>query len=216
MSQNRFSRIALYATAGIGLLLVLAVVFFAVEQRRTHAETGAVLSALFTQRILDEAKEQGAGRKIEIVILRNPSCLHCPTDASIDLGTWFGKSLKSRKNSLFNPWFAQSSPITRTSFFVNSLVSADISTDLTLPLGARVVFVDAKDLGKDASDFAARFPNSFGYFVVSDAGMNLNETEALLYIDHFCGGLCGGGDYVLLRKINGTWRVIDSYFAWIS
>jgi hypothetical protein len=28
----------------------------------------------------------------------------------------------------------------------------------------------------------------------------VNKTEALLYVERFCRGLCGGGDYVLLRK----------------
>jgi hypothetical protein len=45
MSRNRFKNIVLYATAGIGLLLVLVGLLFAVEQKRTQAETGAVLKS---------------------------------------------------------------------------------------------------------------------------------------------------------------------------
>ncbi len=217
MSRNRFKRIALYTTSGIGLLLVLIGLLFAVELRRTHAETGAVLSALFSQGVLRDMDERGAGRPIEIVILRNPNCRLCSGDGTgFDSQFWFGRSLRSRGSMLSDAWFAQSSRITRASFFLNSVFSTDISTDLRLPSGARAVFVNPSELGTKPGDFEARFPNNFGYFVVSHVGLNLNKTEALLYIDHFCGGLCGGGEYVLMRKVNGAWYVIDHHATWMS
>jgi len=218
MSQNRFKRIVLYATAGIGLLLALAGLLFAVEQRRTQAETGAVLSALFSQEVLYDMDKWGAaGRTVEIVIQRNPDCRLCEGGGSeFDRQFWFGRSLQSRVSLLSDAWFAQSSRITRTSFFLNNVFSTDISTDLRLPSGARAVFVNRSDLGTKTSDFEARFPNNLGYFVVSHVGLNLNGTEALLYIDHFCGGLCGGGDYVLMRKVNGVWHVVERHMTWVS
>jgi hypothetical protein len=218
MSRNRFKSIALYATVGIGLLFVFFGLLFAVEQRRTQAETGTVLSALFSQEVLRDMDKWGAaGRTIEIVIQRNPDCRMCPGDGSgFDSESWFAQSLKSRESLLSDAWFAQSSRITRASFFLNSVFSTDISANLRLPSGARAVFVDASDLGTKTSDFEARFPNNLGYFVVSRVGLNLNKTEALLYVDHFCGGLCGGGEYVLIRKVNGVWHVVDHHGTWVS
>ena len=218
MSQNRFKSIALYACAAIGLLLALTGLLFAVEQRRTQAETGAVLSALFSQGVLHDMDKWGtAGGAVEIVILRNPDCRLCEGGGSeFDRQFWFGRSLKSRVSLLSDAWFVQSSRITRASFFLNSVFSTSISTDLRLPSGAQAVFVNRNDLGTKTSDFEARFPNNFGYFVVSHVGLNLNKTEALLYIDHFCGGLCGGGDYVLLRKVNGAWRVVERHMTWVA
>jgi hypothetical protein len=218
MSQNRFKRIVLYATAGAGLLLALAGLLFAVEQRRTQAETGAVLSALFSQGVLHDMDNWGAaGRTVEIVILRNPECRLCEGGRSeFDRQFWFGRSLKSRVSLLSDAWFAQSSRITRASFFLNGVFSTSISADLRLPSGARAVFVNRSDLETKTSDFEARFPNNLGFFVVSHVGLNLNKTEALLYIDHFCGGLCGGGDYVLMRKVNGVWHVVERHMTWVS
>ena len=205
MSRNRFKSIVLYATAGISLLLVLVGLLFTVEHRRTQAETGAVLSALFSQEVLHDMDRWGAGRTVEIVIQRNPDCRMCTGDGSgFDRQSWFAPSLRSRASSLSDGWFAQSSRITRASFFLNSVFSTDISTDLRLASGARAVFVTPRDLGTKPSDFEARFPNNLGYFVVSHVGLNLNKTEALLYVDHLCGGLCGGGEYVLMRKVNGA------------
>jgi hypothetical protein len=217
MSQTRFKRIALYATVGISLLLVLIGMLFAVEQRRTQAETDAVLSALFSEDVLHDMDNWGAGRTVEIVIQRNPNCRLCEGGGSeFDKQFWFGRSLKSRVSLLSGARFAQSFRITRASFFLNSVFSRDISTDLRLPSGARAVFVNPSDLGTRVGDFEAGFPNSDGFFVVSHVGLNLNKTEALLYVDHFCGGLCGGGGYVLMRKVNGVWHVVDHHYTWMS
>jgi hypothetical protein len=148
MSRNRFKSIALYATVGIGLLLVFIGLLAAVEQRRTQAETGAVLSALFSQGVLHDMDKWGAaGRTIEIVIQRNPDCRMCPGGGSgFDSASWFARSLTSRESSLSDAWFSQSSRITRVSFFLNSVFSTDISTELRLPSGARAVFVNPNNL----------------------------------------------------------------------
>ncbi len=87
---------------------------------------------------------------------------------------------------------------------------------MRLPSGARAVFVNPSDLGAKVGDIEARFPDNFGYFVVSHVGLNLNNTEALFYVDHFCGGLCGGGAYFLMRKANGVWHVVDRRDTWVS
>jgi hypothetical protein len=217
MSRNRFKRIGLYATAGIGLLLVFVGLLFAAEQRRTQAETGAVLSALFSQEVLHDMDKWGGGRTVAIVVLRNPDCRMCTGDGSgFDRQSWFAPSLRSRGSSLSDAWFAQSSRITRASFFLNSVFSTDVSTDLHLPSGARAAFVNASELVTKTSDFEARFPNNLVFFVVSRVGLNLNKTEALLYVERFCGGLCGGGEYVLMRKVNGVWLVVDRHCTWVS
>jgi hypothetical protein len=217
MSQNRFKSIALYATAGIGLLLVLVGLLFAAEQRRTQTETGAVLSAFFSQEVLHDMDQWRAGRTIEILIQRNPDCRMCGgAEIEGETQSWFAQSLKSRGSSISGTWFAQSSRTTRTSFFLNSVFSTDISTDLRLPSGARAVFVQPSDLGTKAGDFEVRFPNNLGYFVVSHVGLNPKKNEALLYIDHFCPGLCGGGSYVLMRKVTGEWHVVERHMTWVS
>jgi len=213
MSQNRIKKIALRATAGIALLLALVGLLFVVEQRRTQAETGAVLSAFFSQVVLHDMDKWDAGRTITIVVMRNP---YSEPWLGTKSPSWFAQSLKSRGSLVSEAWFGQSLKMTRASFFLNSVFSTDISTDLRLPSGARAVFIDPSDLGTKVGDFEARFPNNIGRFVVSHVGMNLNKTEALLYVDHFCPGLCGGGAYFLMHKVSGVWHVVDRRVSWVS
>ena len=55
-------------------------------------------------------------------------------------------------------------------------------------------------------DFYKRYPGSAGYVEVSAVGFNRPRTRAMVYMAHHCGGLCGGGSYHLLEKVNGAWR----------
>ena len=213
--MSRFKSIAFYTTAVIGALLALIALFLVIEQRRTQAETGAVLSAFFSQEVLNGNSD--AERALTIVVMRNPDCHMCSVEGGeFDEQFWFGRSLKSRASLLSDAWFAQSSRTTRASFFLNSIFSTDVSADLILPKGARAVFASPSDLRTKQADFEARFPHNFGYFVVSHIGLNPSKTEALVYVDHFCGGLCGGGGYFLMRKVEGVWHIVDQHLTWIS
>ncbi|MGC1620067.1 MAG: hypothetical protein WA765_16375 [Candidatus Acidiferrum sp.] len=217
MSQNHFKKTALFATGGIALLLALVALLIVIEQRRTQAETGAVLSAFFSQVVLHDMDRWDVGRTITIVVMRNPHCRICTEPAiGLESRSWFAQSLKSRGSSVLEAWFAQSSKTTRASFFLNGVFSRNLNTDLWLPTGARAVFINPSDLGTKVGDFEARFPDNFGFFVVSHVGLNLNKTEALLYVDHFCGGLCGGGAYFLMHKVSGVWHVADRRDTWVS
>jgi hypothetical protein len=215
--MSRFKSIAFYTTAVISVLLALIGLFFVIEQRRTQAETGAVLSALFSQVVPNDTDKSDAERTLTIVVMRHPDCHMCSVErGEFDKQFWFGRSLKSRTSLLSDAWFAQSSRTTRASFLLNSIFSTDVSADLILPKEARAVFVNQSDLGTNPGDFEAEFPHNFGYFVVSHVGLNLNKTEALVYVDHFCGGLCGGGGYFLMRKAGGVWHVVDQRYTWMA
>jgi hypothetical protein len=55
--------------------------------------------------------------------------------------------------------------------------------------------------------FYEKYPESRGYATFSRIGFNPEKTQALVYRGHSCGGLCGGGSYILLVKINGAWTI---------
>ena len=54
-------------------------------------------------------------------------------------------------------------------------------------------------------EFYRKYPKSTGIATFSRVGFNADRTQALVYQGHSCGGLCGGGSYLLLVKSNGVW-----------
>jgi len=70
--------------------------------------------------------------------------------------------------------------------------------------------------GLPSDEFYRQFPNSGGYIALSRVGFNANSDQALAYMQHVCGGVCGSGHYLLLVKNNGGWVVQKSLVAWES
>lgn len=82
-----------------------------------------------------------------------------------------------------------------------------------LPSRATLAFTSRSDYF--SPEFQKKFPRNLGLITLSGVGFNVRRTQAVFYIDHFC-GLCGGGRYVLIEKIDGAWRVRDEHYTWIS
>jgi len=208
MQQSRFTKIAVRATAALAALLLGMAALSVLERRRTQAELGAVLSAFFSDAVLRDIHESGSGRGIQVIVLREG-----PRSA-FWRARWLNLLLDRQT------LFAQASPVTRSSFFLSNAVTTDTRAELHLPKGVDFVVVSRSELERgQPGDFERSFPNKMGYFAVSQPGLNFSNTEAILYIDHGCvrtGDLCGGGGYILMRKVNGVWSVVDQFSTWVS
>lgn len=93
----------------------------------------------------------------------------------------------------------------------------------SLPSAHPYTFISDKDveaLFKPGSpgweEFYRKFPNTGGFWSFSSPGYNQQHTEALLYVSHACGDLCGTGHLYLLRKEDGKWIVKNRLMLWIS
>ena len=64
--------------------------------------------------------------------------------------------------------------------------------------------------------FYERYPNSTGILTLSRVGFNRTMRQAFVYIANSCGSLCGGGEYYLLSKKNGAWKVQAVFRLWVS
>jgi hypothetical protein len=64
--------------------------------------------------------------------------------------------------------------------------------------------------------FYEEFPKSAGFWRLSRPGYNSAGNEALLYVSHVCGYLCGTGHLYLLSKEEGKWIVKNRLMLWIS
>ena len=203
MQRSLFVKVLIRAALGVVVLLAAVVVLAGVEQQRTQDDLGAVLSAYLSDEGLHNAHDWGSGRGIKIVLQREAQ----------QPGTWRWRWLSLLDRRLL---FPQASFVTCTSFVVRNAVPSDIRAPLHLPSGVDSVVVSRSELERpQSSDFQQRFPNSLGYIAVSQVGFNFAKTEAILYVDHFC-GLCGGGGYILMRKVNGVWRIVDVHSTWVS
>lgn len=60
------------------------------------------------------------------------------------------------------------------------------------------------------------YPNSQGFMSLSRVGFNKDATQAIVYLGNVCGGLCGSGQFFLLAKDNGKWKIKLSSMAWVS
>lgn len=199
------TRLVVRVTMVVVVLLVCVTTLFILEKRRTQGEMSEILSAFFSDKLLHDGQSRGAGREIQIVLLREPQNLR--KRGPLQRSPFF-----DRQSS-----FSQSSRATRASFYLNNVFSTEIQVNLHFPGGIQSFFISRREIEENnGNNFETRFPKNFGYFVVSHVGLNLSKTEAILYVEHFCGGLCGGGSYFLLWKLNGVWRVMDEHVTWVS
>jgi hypothetical protein len=91
------------------------------------------------------------------------------------------------------------------------------------PLSTKVTLLSKADVDKFFGEgggwwkaFYEKYPNSPGLITFSNVGFNNEMTQALLYVGTQCDGLCGEGNYVLLSKTDGNWKVERKVMTWIS
>jgi hypothetical protein len=73
-----------------------------------------------------------------------------------------------------------------------------------------------KDIRNGWARFYKEHPDASGFWDFSAVGYSGNGLEALVYMGHHCGGRCGTGNLVLLRRENGSWVVKNRLMLWIS
>lgn len=185
-------------------ILIGALTLVCAEQWRTDRELSSALSAYLSDGILHDAHDWGSGQHVLVVLQTEPQ----------QPGSWKWRWLHLLDGRIKS---ADSSFATRCSFALSNALPRDLHLRLRLPAGIHLANARRRELEKTnfTGEFQARFPNNLGYVAVSRAGLNLSKTEAIFYIDHFC-GLCGGGRFVLMRKVNGSWQTVEEHYTWIS
>jgi hypothetical protein len=70
--------------------------------------------------------------------------------------------------------------------------------------------------GGDWLAYYKQFPGSPGLLTFSRVGFSTDGAQALLYVSSNCGGLCGGGYYVVMERHNGRWVIEKEINVWVS
>jgi hypothetical protein len=176
-----------------------------IELRRGATEEYAVYSAYLSEGLLNDAHDWSAGGPVRVVI----------EDTTIVRGDLIFGLLYAVDN---RARFENEQKSTRASYLVRNLLHTRISSKFVLPNFADVALVShskIQSLSYGSSEFQKEFPHNMGYITLSGVGFNLSHTQGVFFIDHFC-GLCGGGRYVLMEKVNSSWLVRDEHWTWIS
>ncbi|MCU1311884.1 MAG: hypothetical protein JWO20_3009 [Candidatus Angelobacter sp.] len=207
MQRSWYRKLAVRVSIAVAGLLISIAMLFTLELRRTQAQLGEVLSDLFSEGVLREPPDVGSG--LQIVIQGKAETPGMAPGATMRPSPWLDEKLR----------FPQASPVSRISFLLANAFPTEIRANIRLPRGAEAFFLSSGEFNRmTPHGFQQRFPKPYGqgYFAVSQAGFNFSKTEAILYANHFCAGLCGGGGYILARKVNGVWRVVDQHESWVS
>lgn len=110
---------------------------------------------------------------------------------------------------------------TADSFRVRNDVAHAVRSDLDL--GSAYVLLNQGEMSLIFSQnrdgwqaFYDRYPDASGITTLSRVGFNSTLDQALVYVGTMSNWLAGGGYYVLLKKINGSWMVDQQVMTWIS
>ena len=217
MERRRYTKIAVRAAKVASALLVFIVAVFILEQWRARAETKEVLSALLSELILRNAPGSGVGRSVQSVLQREAEApatwsLDGSTMGPIRWGSW-----RQRWDMMFDEklQFPQADRATRISFILRNIIPSAIRPELHPPQGVKVVNIPLTEWEQyQTYTFHQLFPNFGGHIAISQPGINFSKTEAIAYAD-FHGEGAVGGAYVLMKKVNGVWRIVDEHDTWM-
>jgi len=170
------------------------------ERERNAEEEYAVYSAYLSEGLLNDAHDWSVGGPVQVVVRDTTTA-----GANLRLRWLYVLDCRVRFDRL------QTS--TRVNYLVRNLFQTRILPKFVLPSRATVALTSKPDYG--SPEFQKKFPHNLGFIALSGVGFNPTRTQAVFYIDHFC-GLCGGGRYVLMVKVKGAWLVRDEHYTWIS
>jgi hypothetical protein len=179
------------------------------DPRRTIAEQYAVYSAYIRSRLMGESHDLGSTTDLTVIV-RSTTASHTflrPSRFS-EYRFLISRLTNAKRNMPATHRFSL------VDFAISNLQSETFETRFDLP--SRYVLVaneEAQRYGTRA--YEEKFGHSYGYIALSKVGFNRDLTEALFYTARIC-GLCGGGEYVLMRKVNGHWAVAGESYTWVS
>jgi hypothetical protein len=113
-----------------------------------------------------------------------------------------------------NRFEADATLATRYKFVAANLLFKRLNREFEIP--ARYVLASREDLSHwPGNGYDNRFAGSYGYLMFSGVGFSRDMTQAMFYMEHMC-GLCGGGRFVLMQKVQGRWVIVREEWTWIS
>ena len=82
-----------------------------------------------------------------------------------------------------------------------------------------IIFDAGSNIDRMADNWAKfyqKFLDSGGYVQLSNVGLNKSRDQALVFVVHWCGVVCGTGHYIVLNKKDQVWNVEQIGMIWVS
>jgi len=178
------------------------------DQSNISAEEYAIYAAVIGDMFAGDRVTFDTQSKVKILVIEDKT-------VSEHFDSAAGENESERLKQIFSPPISQE---IIDDFVAKNAKSWQLTNSLDLKLKYTLIPKEKiKPITGDPSDeFYRQFPDSGGYIALSRVGLNASGDQALAYMQHVCGGLCGTGHYILLLKKNGKWGVQEKFRAWIS
>jgi hypothetical protein len=160
---------------------------------------------------------KGEGQPSKIVILNTTSC--CDDDYMPDENgrpvTWekTAESLRQKSPSLQQTTIDGFRRANAKQAFLASAFRFPVKYEITDSAQLKSIL---KGTDGDCFAYYKQYPGAQGIATISRVGFSVDGTQALFYISNVCGGLCGGGSYVVMEKRDGRWMISKEIEKWIS
>ncbi|MBO0860756.1 MAG: hypothetical protein J2P21_20185 [Chloracidobacterium sp.] len=178
------------------------------DQSKISNEEYAVYSAVIRNMFAGDRVTFDTQAKVKMLVIEDRT-------VSESFNAAAGENETERLKQIFSPTIPQE---IIDDFVAKNAKSCQLTNSLDIKLKYTIIPKEKiKPItGLPSDEFYKQFPDSGGYIALSRVGLNANGDQALAYMQHVCGGLCGSGHYLLLAKNNGGWVVQESFRAWIS
>lgn len=174
-------------------------------------EEYAVYSAVLSTWAKPERNEERGGEKHEFLLSDKTATSFGGIETRPENAKWGLRSDSTDK------------PSKATAKSFNSKADGSCRLKRSLELNFQYVLIPGEEIreffkngGTGWSKFYKKYGKTSGYWELSRVGFNNENREAVVYLGHHCGGRCGTGDFVLLRKETGKWVVKNRVMLWIS
>lgn len=149
--------------------------------------------------------------KVKLIVITDPTC--CDTNLDMKSETW----------KMYLEQLAPLSVETLEDYVSRNEQALALEKKFNLKTKYQIVpYVNVKnlfsnfDLDAAWKTFYSRYPASGGYIRLSRVGFNKAKDQALVSTAWMCNTLCGEGNYVLLSKQQGSWKVLKKVVTWVS
>lgn len=106
------------------------------------------------------------------------------------------------------------------SYLARNAQPSQLSPDMDL--GVKYILLTQDELSQITSQpnwnevLAEKYPGSGGYLIFSHVGFNNSLDQAVIYVGQVAGPLMGTGNYYLMEKQDGEWKIKEQIMVWIS